>query len=111
MNLITQPTLGQSPRLPTPTAVETAIRNGEKMRGKYSVVEVISGDLYTVQNIEDGSRVYAVTVAPFARRCRCKQYEAAQVCKHQYFVDEWIAIKAGEARAEALAEEGITCYH
>lgn len=91
-------------------AVETAIRNGEKMHGKYEVIpmQFVSGS-YFVQHKEDTDRTYIVNANKTRERCQCDFFAKWGTCKHQWFVAETLKIEAGEAMAQAQAEEEGRC--
>jgi len=85
------------------TAVQTAIKNGEKMHGEYTCHPVgagLPGQFY-VQNIKDVKRCYIVNITPGRERCQCEAWNRTQNCKHEYFVHETNRIAEGEEIAEA----------
>jgi len=92
---------------PTAEAVQTAIRNAEKMWGWYDVVPTATGDLFLVQHKRDSSRIYGVTTIPGLERCPCPYFQKEGCCKHEKFVADWREIEEGEFYAEAKAEAGI----
>lgn len=89
----------------TQQAVETAIRNGEKMHGKYAVIPALCvPGVFYVQHKEDVNRTYLVNTNKGRERCDCEQWKREEACKHQWFVAETKRIEAGEEMANLMAE-------
>ena len=85
------------------TAVEIAIRNGEKMVGQYTCQPVgagLPGQFFVQHNVEQ-DRCYIVNITPGRERCQCQQWLRTGCCKHEYFAHETRRIAEGEEIAEA----------
>ena len=85
------------------TAVQIAIKNGEKMIGIYTVKPVgegLPGQYFVQHNIEQ-DRCYIVNANPGREQCQCEQWNRVGCCKHEYFIHETLRIAEGEEIAEA----------
>ena len=86
--------------IPTPEAIETAIKNGLRDAAKYHICDFLSDlSLWKVSR-KDGDRSRSYLVDSELRTCQCEAFRKSGVCKHQYIVDEEIEIRAMEIAQE-----------
>ena len=99
---------------PTPSAIETAARNGERDAAKYEV-EHFAANCWFVTRKGDLTRMYWVDATE--RTCDCPAFAKSGCCKHQYMVDTAIELERQEAefeeRCAAIGEEAdaLERYH
>lgn len=93
---------------PTIAAIDTAIRNGQKMHGMYTV-EAVAGlpGRYYVQHKEQPRRCYIVDMREGRERCQCPQFDMAASCKHQFFCFDWLRMEEAEEIEQAKVDAGI----
>ena len=94
-------------RKPTVAAIETAIKNADKMFGVYNYQPFeTTGNIGIVKHRTQKGRQYLVDSRPGKEHCDCVQFEREGICKHQKFAADCIRI---DEEAEAY-EQGRDEY-
>lgn len=88
-------------KTPTPSAIDTAIRNADRDAAKYEV-EYFAANCWFVTRKGDLTRMYWVDATE--RTCDCPAFERSGCCKHQKMVDDVIEIEREAAEFEVRAE-------
>lgn len=92
--------------IPTPAAVQTAIKNAARDGGNYRLNDLCAHvGLWIVTHKQDPKRSYMVDTGDGS--CECEQYTRQGICKHLRMVEEEIEVRAmeeGMGAAEFLLE-------
>lgn len=85
---------------PTIEAIETAIRNANRDRKHYTLIDTLAADgiWLVVHNSGDKARQYIVHLK--MNNCTCEQHKRAGICKHRRMVDEEVEIREMEQAQE-----------
>lgn len=80
-------------RKPSTSAIDTAIKNGERDFSNYDVVSSVTAGVFFAEHKNDGNRVYRVDTRTGKKSCDCPQHEREGVCKHAYIVERTVEIE------------------